>query len=92
MIVWHRKIIPTKLVRQGMYAWTLICKELAKIKESEMAGLDEERPDGEDKKMAAPPGCANLPLDEKVLNKALMLLNLTMSENLIKIWIKKVKP
>jgi hypothetical protein len=33
-----------------------------------------------------------LPLDEKVLNKALMLLNLTMSEQLIKKWISKVRP
>lgn len=35
---------------------------------------------------------ANLPLDEKVLNRALMLLNLTMSEQLIKKWIQEVKP
>jgi hypothetical protein len=37
-------------------------------------------------------GSANLPLDEKVLNRALMLLNLTMSEQLIKKWIQEVKP
>jgi hypothetical protein len=37
-------------------------------------------------------GSANLPLDEKVLNRALMLLNLTMSEQLIKKWIQEVNP
>lgn len=37
-------------------------------------------------------GTANLPLDEKVLNRVLMLLNLTMSEQLIKKWIHEVKP
>lgn len=35
---------------------------------------------------------ANLPLDSGVLNRALMLLNLTLSEQLIKQWIKKVRP
>jgi hypothetical protein len=35
--------------------------------------------------------CSNLPLDEVILNQALMLLNLTMSEQLIKQWIKKVR-
>ena len=37
-------------------------------------------------------GSPNLPLDEKVLNRALMLLNLTMSEQLIKKWIQEVNP
>ena len=75
-----------------MYAWTLICKELAKIKE-ESANPDSNTQDsetnsqnneGEDKRMKAPTSCQNLPLDEKILNRALMLLSLVMSEALIR--------
>lgn len=65
MMIYSKKIIPLKLVRQTMYAWTLICKEC---------------------------DCSNLPLDPVVLNQALMLLNCTVSENLLKQWIKKVHP
>lgn len=64
MMIHSKKIVAQKLVRQSMYAWTLICKEF---------------------------GTSNLPLDPVVLNKALMLLNCTMSEQLIKQWIKKVR-
>ena len=59
-----RKTLPLKFVRSGLYAWSLVCKEI---------------------------GCSNLPLDEKLLNRVLMLINLTMSENVIKQWIKKVR-
>ena len=38
-------------------------------------------------KIDAPPGCENLPLDEEILSRALMLLNLTMSSHLMKKWI-----
>lgn len=72
-----------------MYAWTLICKELAKLKEEDLTGVDDAPSEG-DNKMKAPPSCSNLPLDEKILNKALMLLSLVMSESLIKIWLQKV--
>ena len=78
-----------------MYAWTLICKELSKVREEELSKVrnaSELKHKEVDPLMNAPPGCANLPLDEKILNKVLMLLNLTMSEHLIKAWIKKVLP
>ena len=58
------KTLTLKQIKQGVYAWTLVCKEL---------------------------GCSNLPLDGKLLNQVLMLINLTMSETLIGQWIEKVK-
>ena len=86
-----------------MYAWTLICKELAKVKEEDFANnkeiskikeedlkiVETKNEDSADA-MKAPPSCSNLPLDEKILNRALMLLSLVMSEALIKIWLSKV--
>ena len=54
-----------------MYAWTLICKELSKVREEELSKLrnaSELKHKEVDPLMNAPPGCANLPLDEKILN------------------------
>lgn len=80
------------MIGLGMYAWTLICKELAKLKTQQIAKADAESEPKPQNIFEAPPGCANLPLDEKILNKVLMLVNLTMSEPLIKKWIAKVRP
>ena len=60
----NKKIVPQKLIRQAIYAWTIICKQFS---------------------------ISNLPLDAYILNKALMLLNLTMSEKVIRSWLRKVK-
>lgn len=35
--------------------------------------------------------CTNIPLDPEILNRVLMMLNLTLSETLIKQWVKKIR-
>lgn len=80
------KNIENKLIRSGLYAWTLICREMAKNTDMGEEVVDEKM------NMQAPVSCTHLPLDEKLLNRCLMLLNLTMSEALIRKWIKQVRP
>ena len=65
LMIVQKKIIPLKMIRNTIYAWTLICREC----ESE-----------------------TLPLCSRVLNKVLMMLQLTQSEKLISQWILKVRP
>ena len=86
MILMKEKNIENKLIRSGLYAWTLICREMAKTT------ADSTGEEDIDDKTHAQVSCTHLPLDEKLLNRCLMLLNLTMSEALIRKWIKQVRP
>ena len=89
MILMKEKNVSNKLIRSGLYAWTLVCREMAKNSD---IGEDDSDDKGGKMNLTAPVSCTNLPLDEKILNRCLMLLNLTMSEALIRKWIKQVRP
>lgn len=78
-----------RLVREGLYAWTLCCKEFERMQQEKETG-DEIAQQNAILKIKAPSGAGYLPLSEDHLNKAMMLVSKVMSHALIRMWLRGV--